>query len=313
MCYLTCRLSFTVPLSCASEDDVDAGLCLYNSTGDALLTVDISQINLVASKAPPFNTACANCLNENDYDKDTGLCTCTPECGSCAEDEFDAANTGLRCFNWTGSLDIMSTIGGDEVPVSLDTPLLIKKGGAVKQGSPNVSSPECGFGQNFRPHKRGYIYDASVAHVPIDSIVIVDMSTQKVHCQVELPGTPSTVIYVPTRGKERSDFIEERKGDTDDGVKSGVRAGIVTIGVVLLSLMAIAVAYCGEGRKQNEEHRHLHKDNEEENSDNGEIPPSSSQTPRPILREEGSSKAMDSTTADETSRGGDQQGKDIEA
>lgn len=192
----------------------------------SLLSVNITQIEDVKSEQAPFNTACKRCEDAANYDEDTELCTCTPACGSCAKEEYSDTNTGSRCFELNEALE-----------GSIDS-TLIKGGGAIKQGAPDLTSAQCGFGRAYRTHKRGYIYDASTATIPTDSIVLLDMRTEKVHCKVDLPGSPSRVAYVPTRGSERSVMSEARSGDSDDGLSAGAIVGIVFGGLVVLALAA---------------------------------------------------------------------------
>ena len=208
------------------------GICLYDQTNElALLTADLTQIESVRNGASPFNDACKRCELEGNYDEDNnGLCICTPACGSCAEDDYDASNSGSRCFKLNEILEGVT-----------NQATLVKGGGSVRQGSPYAYSPECGFGRTYRTHKRGYIYDASVANYPEDSLVILDMSTQEIKCHVELPGVPSRVTYVPTKGSERSEFIKARNGDSDDGLSTGAIVGIVVGGIAFIGLMAFVV------------------------------------------------------------------------
>ncbi|KAL7571836.1 hypothetical protein ACA910_002915 [Epithemia clementina (nom. ined.)] len=222
-----------------SEEDVANGVCLYDDTGLKLLTVNSSQMDTVKSEQAPFNSACKNCEIAGNYDEDTNLCTCTPECGSCAKEDYDATNSGSRCVKLSQVLD-----------GTANQATLIKGGGAVKQGSPYAYSPECGFGRSYRDHKRGHIYDASVANIPKDSIVILDMRTEQVRCHVELPGTPSKVTYVPTGGSERTEYMKARAGGSDDGLSGGAIAGIVVGGVAFLALAAYCLLRRGGNQKE---------------------------------------------------------------
>ncbi|KAL7571843.1 hypothetical protein ACA910_002920 [Epithemia clementina (nom. ined.)] len=278
-----------------SELDVASGRCLYDASGINLLTVDSTQNDSIVAEEEPFNSACKYCETSENYDNESGLCTCTPGCGLCAEAAYDTTNTGYRCFNWTELLNSAPTTGG-LVSKAVTTALLIKQGGAVLQGSPNVSSPECGFGETFRPHKRGYIYDASIANIPEDSLVILNMKTEKVQCSAALPGTPTRVIYVPTRGAERIAFIEERN-PVEENV-NGVNGWYVFAGVAALSVLAVAVVFLGgKSKKNQDEHQH---DND---------PPNALVSTTAVV-ENGEAelpKDLDAATQGETSGGDEQQ------
>jgi hypothetical protein len=66
---------------------------------------------------------------------------------------------------------------------------------------PSPALRKCSYGPTYRAHKRGQKYDGSIANYPEDSIVIVDMSTQSVKCQVAVPGPPSQVVWVPNEAQ----------------------------------------------------------------------------------------------------------------
>jgi hypothetical protein len=130
--------------------------------------------------------ACERCSDESNFNNSE--CICTPDCGSCdVVVDVDLNKTGVAC------IDLGDVVDGKSTEAKL-----ISNAGAVSQGAPYEDSPECTFGRTYRSHKRGRMYDASVSNFPTDSIVIVNMLTQEVHCQVELPGVPSRVVYAPT-------------------------------------------------------------------------------------------------------------------
>lgn len=129
---------------------------------------------------------CERCANQSNFNNSE--CICTPDCGWCDTIvEVDLNKTGVACIDL-----------GDVVDGKNPEATLISNAGAVSQGAPYEDSPECTYGRSYRSHKRGRMYDASVSNFPTDSIVIVNMLTQEVQCQVELPGAPSRVVYAPT-------------------------------------------------------------------------------------------------------------------
>jgi len=168
----------------ATPDDVANGICHYDSTGRSLQEATIDQIESVKSKQEPFGNVCTYCEDEKNYQD--GICECTPFCGTCADADYDASNSGVMCVNLN-----------DVVAGRTNKATLVKGAGSVLQGSPYAYSPQCGFGRTYRTHKRGGIYDASVADFPTNSLQIVNMETKTLHCAVDLPGAPSRVVYVP--------------------------------------------------------------------------------------------------------------------
>lgn len=128
----------------------------------------------------------------------------------------------------------------DVVTGSTTKATLIKGAGSVLQGSPYAYSPQCGFGRTYRTHKRGGIYDASVAHFPSNSIQIVNMETQTLKCGVDLPGAPSRVLYVPP----------QKDQNASSSLSSGTIAGIA-IGCTAVVLIAGFIVYrLSSGRKE---------------------------------------------------------------
>jgi hypothetical protein len=175
----------------------------------------------VVSKAAPYFDACRNCENQDNFFD--AMCTCTPYCGSCADENYDASKSGVFCLDLndavTGTSDVKMT--------------LIEGSGAVLQGKPYSYSPQCGFGRTYRTHKRGGLYDASVANFPSNSVQIVNMRDMTFHCAVDLPGEPSRVLYVPPQGGEGT--------GSSSGLSTGGTAGIV-IGAAIAALAAMFVA-----------------------------------------------------------------------
>jgi hypothetical protein len=200
----------------STPEDVASGVCLYDETEGTLQEATLSEISKVQNEEEPFKGACNRCKKDINYDAQ-GKCICTPFCGSCADENYDASNSGVQCVNLA---DVFSR--------EVSEATLIKGAGAVKQGDRYESSPACGFGRTYRTHKRGGKYDASVANYPVDSLQIVNMETQTFKCQVELMGTPGRVVYVPPQSDESS------KGSV---LSVGAIAGVI-VGSVALILAA---------------------------------------------------------------------------
>jgi hypothetical protein len=154
------------------------------------------------------------------------MCTCTPNCGSCADEDYDASKSGVVCLDLN---DIVS-----DTPEATTT--LIEGAGAVLQGKPYRNSTQCGFGRTYRTHKRGGKYDASVANFPSNSVQIVNMRDFTFKCAVDLPGVPSRVLYVPPQGVEGDEGTS-----SSSGLSTGAIAGIV-IGAAVAALAAMFVA-----------------------------------------------------------------------
>ena len=204
----------------STPEDVASGVCAYGPDDDrVLLSVSLENINDVKNEIEPFNAACNRCKEAGNFDQDEGgTCVCTPFCGSCADDNYDASASGVQCVNI-----------GDVLSGAVSKSKLIANAGAVEQGSPYSYSPQCGFGRTYRTHKRGGKYDASVAHFPKNSLQIVNMKTQQRHCQVDLPGSPSRVIYVPKQPGQ--DNLQKIK------LGSGAIIGIVAASLVVVATL----------------------------------------------------------------------------
>jgi hypothetical protein len=199
----------------ATLDDIDHGVCLHTPVENAP-----DQLTRV-TEAVTDGTLCPRCDDQANYEDD-GTCTCTPKCGSCDEDfGTDLSETGVAC------VDLGRVVDGAVTKASL-----IPNAGAVTQGAPYGSSPKCTYGRTYRAHKRGKQYDASVSNFPTDSIVIVDMSTQQVKCQVDVDGAPSRIVWAPTEPVELSDG----KDNSDASIL--VRMPTILIAGILAMLMA---------------------------------------------------------------------------
>jgi len=163
----------------STAEDVNNGVCLHSFVNG------VSPNQLMRVTSVTNNTACLACSNSSNFVN--GTCTCTPQCGSCDKEfEVDLNKTGVAC------IDLGAVVDGSNPEAKL-----IPNAGAVQQGVSYSNADECTYGRTYRSHKRGKKYDASVSNYP-NSIVIVDMSTQQVKCQVNLTGPPSRVVYAPT-------------------------------------------------------------------------------------------------------------------
>jgi hypothetical protein len=210
-------------LSCSRyrEENVQDGVCLYSASGGTLQEVSMEQMADVVSQEPPYFGACRHCENQDNFVD--GMCTCTPNCGSCADEDYDASKSGVVCFDLN-----------DVVTDTSEATTFIEGAGAVLQGKPYSYSAQCGFGRTYRAHKRGGLYDASVANFPSNSLQIVNMRDLSFHCAVDLPGTPSRVVYVPPQGGEGT-------SSSSSGLSTGGIAGIA-IGAAVAALVAMFVA-----------------------------------------------------------------------
>jgi hypothetical protein len=168
----------------------------------------------------PYFDACRHCENEDNFLD--GMCTCTPYCGSCADDDYDASKSGVVC------LDL-----NDVVTETSEETTLIEGAGAVLQGKPYSYSAQCGFGRTYRTHKRGGLYDASVSNFPSNSVQIVNMRDFTFQCAVDLPGEPSRVLYVPPQGGEGD--------DSSAGLSAGGIAGIAIGAVAAFAVMFVMI------------------------------------------------------------------------
>jgi hypothetical protein len=214
----------------STPDDVANGICHYDSTGRALQEATIDQIETVRSGKEPFGSVCTHCENENNYQD--GVCECTPYCGSCADADYDASNSGVMCVSLN-----------DVVAEHTSKAKLVHGAGSVLQGkSPFAYSPQRGFGRTYRTHKRGGIYDASVANFPSNSLQIVNMEMQTLHCGVDLPGAPSRVLYMPP----------QKGQNTKSNLSSGAIAGIA-IGCTAVVILITAGFFIYRRRKGNKE------------------------------------------------------------
>lgn len=174
-----------------TADDVNHGVCLHDAVNEDTGQQTLLRVTEEVSSADDM-PACARCTNSTNFnfeEEGTGTlsCVCTPNCGLCdPQPEFSDDESGYVCIN------LSAYIAG-----TVSEPTVITNAGGMIQGEPFGGSAECSFGHTYRPHKRGMQYDASIATIPTDSIIIINMYTMEKTCQVDLPGTPSRVLYAP--------------------------------------------------------------------------------------------------------------------
>lgn len=224
-----------------NAQDVLNGLCLHDAGGRSLLTANSTTIEDVQAGRDPYNAACQRCADVNNYDGADGICTCTPNCGSCATNEakeHKAELSGVTC------LDTAAVIASDGQ--QYDTTFVAA--GSVKQGSPYSYSAECGFGRTYRSHKRGGVYDAVPADYPKPALHLVDMRDFKQKCAVELPGSPFRIIYVPppVGGVTYTEEDSTSKASLPGGALAGIVAACV-VGVLIIGLALLKLRSGGDG------------------------------------------------------------------
>ena len=165
----------------SSAQDVANGICLHDYSGS--IPFQLKRVSSVVTDDP----VCQACNSTAGFVNNS--CICTPQCGSCDSNiVLDLSRTGVACID-------LSKLVKNEINAAT----LIPNAGAAKQGLAYGNASECSYTGTYRSSKRGKNYDASVSNYPNESIVIVNMETQKVKCQVNLPGTPSRVVYAPTK------------------------------------------------------------------------------------------------------------------
>ena len=210
-----------------SSDDIDAGMCLWGDKHDDplhLLQVPFDDFGKVKHHKGKYEDIhCHRCKHHDNYhENEDGVktCTCTPECGSCATPDYDPSNTGVQCVS------LKHVYSNRRQGKKNGKVKLIKGAGAVEQ---DVGIQECGYkeGGTRRPSARGGKYQASIAHYPSNSLQIIDMSKQKLSCQVDLPGRPDRVVYVPPQPGQMESFLM-----VHDGLETGGKATLIVVGVL---------------------------------------------------------------------------------
>jgi len=160
--------------------------CLYDANGkDLKLNYTLSADAAVLS---PYFGACDACKDTANFD-DSGLCVCTPNCGSCASPaDYDGSLSGFQCVDFQ---DVVDGVGSAKfIPA-----------GSVKQGRPY--GPGCGFGRTYRTGKTGTKYVATQTDYGKEDgtpgIDIVDIETMEHHCHVDTGVPTFRLIWVPDR------------------------------------------------------------------------------------------------------------------
>ena len=176
-----------------SADDVENGICLHDEDNELQL-MRITKIELL--EANSLLDSCSRCQESDHFEAEERsnepVCVCTPQCGSCdSNPTYRDDESGYMCINLSAYVKAKES-GGAEVKATL-----IPNTGGMQQGRPYGGSAECSFGRTYRTHKRGTKYDAAVANLPNDSIVIIDMDKMEKKCTVDLPAKPSKVLYAP--------------------------------------------------------------------------------------------------------------------
>jgi hypothetical protein len=202
-----------------SAADVELGICAHD-TDDTLKLMRIAQETTVI---PATCERCNDPANfETDEEGNIG-CTCTPHCGMCDPNpKYSDISSGYMCVNLSEYVRVQDSGAG--VPV---TGKRIPNTGGMIPGAGYGGSPECSFGRTYRTHKRGMHYDAAVATIPTDSLVIIDMEKMEKKCTVELPAAPRKVVYAPN---EPTGF------DVTDSAASAHSASLV---MALLGVMGV--------------------------------------------------------------------------
>jgi len=235
-----------------SQEDVDAGVCLYSldQNGDqtnSLLSVDLTDIGAISQGTHPNSGACQRCATELNFSDDDGKCVCTPNCGSCASDtaeDHDPDLSGAVCLDLSTMFPVSSTRmrGLQKITASSHPESTFVPCGSVRQGSPYSYSPQCGFGRTYRSHKRGGRYTALPADFPTSSVAIVNLDDFSLKCQVELGGSVNRVVYVPPTGSGSVGSVTSSKNNTSSGdLTGGAIAGIVVATVAVVGIVAAVV------------------------------------------------------------------------
>ena len=225
--------------------DVASGMCLWDTNNtDELLRAPLSDFDKVVNGETPYLNRCPRCKIRDSY-RGGDICTCTPHCGSCASDDYDVSNTGVRCIKLQDALNSKTSgnsnnnnDGADNDDLS--TAKLIEGAGAVRQEEPTFRSAQCGYGWTHRSSTRGGKYHVSVAHFPSNSLQVVDMSTQSLSCQVDLPGQPDRVMYVPPQRGQKESYKMVKTGGLSTAGKT-VLIIFCTLLAVLVLVMTISI------------------------------------------------------------------------
>ena len=272
-CTLRCALTIlyldqsnhsTPPCILNSQNDVDAGMCLYalDANGEqtnSLLSVGLNDISAIAQGIHPNSQACQRCASELNYDDDDGKCVCTPNCGSCASDtpqDHNADLSGAVCMDLSTMYPSSTNLRRELkaiIPSSHPDSTFIPAG-SVKQGSPYSYSAQCGFGRTYRSHKKGGKYTALPSNFPTNSVSIINGEDSSLKCTVELDGAPNRVIYVPPTASADDPMTESESknaAQSGGGLSGGAIAGIV-IGSLVVAL-AFAIYFVNKSKNGRDE------------------------------------------------------------
>ena len=237
-----------------NTNDVQNGICRYrmnsNTTVEGrpqgpLLSVPKKELPVIRDQESPWNQGfCKKCEFEANYQGTTGMCTCTPDCGSCARDEYPKSrdnvllkNTGIMCINVK------------QVMLGMNhKPELIPYAGAIKHKP--AQETQCGFVEPTRPHRlgggpngEGAIYDASISTVPNNAVVIVNIQVMSEKCYVQVEGEPQQIVYVPS--------ALHYKSSSSRGVTQGVAVGI-SVGLIIAAVVfcTVFLSWCCRSGQQ---------------------------------------------------------------
>jgi hypothetical protein len=217
-----------------SPADVASGMCLYdtNDNNKTLLRAPLNDFVKVLNGEAPYFDACPRCKTRDSY-RGGDICTCTPHCGSCGTPTYnrnDLTQTGVRCLH----LDSFT---------STPSSTLIAGAGAVLQEPPGFWQPPCSYGWTQRSSKRGGRYMATIAHIPANSLQIIDMATQTWRCQVDLPGRPDRVLYVPP-----PNITTSSQDDETQWIRSGVMTVVIVLACAVIAGIIVSMAHFSKRR-----------------------------------------------------------------
>uniref|UniRef100_A0A7S0FLZ2 Uncharacterized protein n=1 Tax=Minutocellus polymorphus TaxID=265543 RepID=A0A7S0FLZ2_9STRA len=237
----------------ATQNDVDAGMCLYalDANGEqtnSLLSVGLTDISDIAQGTHPNSKVCQRCASELNYNDEDGKCVCTPNCGSCASDtpeDHNADLSGAVCMDMStmtpSRVSNRALRSLKDITPSSHPDSTFVAAGSVKQGSPYSYSAQCGFGRTYRSHKKGGKYTALPSNFPTNSVSIINVEDFSLKCTVELDGTPGRVIYVPPTGSDSSMTASGSTAPSGGGLSGGAIAGIVIGSLVVVLASAILI------------------------------------------------------------------------
>jgi hypothetical protein len=227
--------SFNGCTGAVTADDVQYGVCLHDDANAETSPLLFRVTNETSTDDLP--AACVRCEDRTNFNIEEGsgilTCVCTPDCGLCdSEPEFSDDESGYMCIN----LNEYIASSSSSTPIE---PTLIANAGGMKQGEPFGGSPECTFGGTYRTHKRGTKYDASIATIPTDSIVVINMDTMEKVCSVDLPASPSRVLYAPLKPVALEDSGATNGQGSGGAVSFSMQAMPVVMMMASLPILAL--------------------------------------------------------------------------